>query len=73
MIKYNKLLKKMGYKDLEKVVGASTTKTIKKNGYIRKKTMEKICKYFRCQPNCCIIFYKIVHYPKCQKLDIFGN
>ena len=56
MIKYDKLLKKIEFKDLEMVVGAAAIKTIKKNGYIRMGTMEKICKYLRCQPNCILEF-----------------
>ena len=56
MINYNKLLKKMNNEELIKVVGASAAKTIKKNGYIRMKTMEKICKYLKCQADDIIYF-----------------
>lgn len=48
MIDYSKVLKKMNNEELIKVVGTSANKTIKKNGYIKMKTMEKICKYLKC-------------------------
>ena len=56
MIDYSRLLKKMNNEELIKVVGTSATKTIKKNGYIRMKTMEKICKHLKCQADDIISF-----------------
>ena len=56
MIKYEKLLKRISIKELETIIGKSAVKTIKEEKYIRFKTLEKICKHLKCQPDDVISF-----------------
>lgn len=56
-LSYNKLIKMFSEKGItsytvkkEKVIGQSTWKKIHEGGDIDTKTIEKLCKYLKCQP-----------------------
>lgn len=50
MINYSKLLKRIDVNELSKVVSKSTIERIKVGANMRLSTLEKICKYLKCQP-----------------------
>lgn len=56
MICYDKLLKRIDKEELERVVGVYITKSIIDGRSIRLKSVEKICKYLKCEPDDIISF-----------------
>lgn len=56
MINYKKLLKKISIEELSNIISKSAIKTIVDGIYIRMSTLEKICKYLKCQPDDIIKF-----------------
>ena len=50
MINYSKLLKRTDVNELSKVVSKNTIERIKVGFNMRLSTLEKICKYLKCQP-----------------------
>ena len=56
MINYSKLLKRIDVNELSKVVSKSTIERIKVGANMRLSTLEKICKYLKCQPEDLIDF-----------------
>ena len=49
MINYSKLLKRIDVNELSKVVSKSAIERIKAGANMRLSTLEKICKYLKCQ------------------------
>ena len=58
MINYSKLLKRIDVNELSKVVSKSTRERIKVGANMRLSTLEKLCKYLKCQPEDILSFKK---------------
>ena len=58
MINYSKLLKRIDVNELSKVVSKSTIERIKVGANMRLSTLEKICKYLKCQAEDILSFKK---------------